>query len=85
MRGGQPLFVMVEAAAKLPAESQSFMQFLLSKTAVHMRLRGGGISVINLANLAGYIVYPGVAQIPGDSWLAEPVVTRSHSAPAMRL
>src|SRR6266446_2202391 len=33
MRGGQPLFVMVEAAAKLPAESQSFMHFLLSKAA----------------------------------------------------
>src|ERR1041385_1140765 len=31
VRGGQPLFVMVEAAAKLPAESQSFMHFLLSK------------------------------------------------------
>ena len=75
MRGGQPLFVMVEAAAKLPAESQSFMQFMLSKAAVHMRLRGGGIGVVNLANLAGYTVYPGVAQLPADSWLAEPVST----------
>src|SRR4030095_2874968 len=73
MRGGQPLFVMVEAAAKLPAESQSFMQFMLSKAAVHMRLRGGGPGVVNLATLAGYPVYPGVPQIPGASWLAEPV------------
>jgi hypothetical protein len=72
MRGGDPLFVMVEAPAKLPAESQSFMQFLLSKGAIHMRLRGGGIGVVNLANLAAYAVYPGVAQIPADSWLAEP-------------
>ena len=72
-RGGEPFFVMVEAAAKLPAESQSFMQFLLSKASVHMRLRGGGIGVVNLANLVGYAVYPGVAQIPADSWLAEPV------------
>src|SRR5436190_20207454 len=63
----------VFVAAELPAESQSFMQFMLSKAAVHMRLRGGGIGVVNLANLAGYAVYPGVAQIPGDSWLAEPV------------
>src|SRR5581483_1821687 len=31
LSGGEPLHVMVEAAAKLPAESQSFMQFLLSK------------------------------------------------------
>jgi hypothetical protein len=73
MRGGRPQFVMVEATTKLPAESQSFMQFLLSKGAIHLRLRGGGIGVVNLANLAGYTVYPGVAQIPDDAWLAEPI------------
>jgi hypothetical protein len=78
MRGGQPLFVMVEAAAKLPAESHSFMQFLLSKGAIHMRLRGGGIGVLNLANLAAYSVYPGVAQIPTDAWIAEPVFDSLH-------
>ncbi len=77
MRGGRPQFVMVEVPVKLPAESQSFMQFMLSKAAVHMRLRGGGIGVLNLANLAGYTVYPGVAQIPADSWLAEPIPTES--------
>jgi hypothetical protein len=73
MRGGHPQFVMVELLAKLPAENQSFMQFMLSKAAVHMRLVGGGLGVLNLANLAGYTVYPGVAQIPADAWLAEPV------------
>ena len=85
MRGGQPLFVMVEAATKLPAESHSFMQFLLSKSAIHMRLRGGGISVVNLANLAGYTVYPGVAQIPADAWLAEPVSNPSDALIPIRL
>ena len=79
MRGGQPLFARVKALAKLPAESQSFMQFLLSKAAVHMRLRGGGIGVVNLANLVGYTVYPGVAQITTDSWLAEPICEGVHS------
>ena len=78
MRGGRPLFVMIEVPVKLPAESQSFMQFMLSKAAVHMRLRGGGIGVLNLANLAAYSVYPGVAQIPTDAWLAEPILSTDH-------
>jgi hypothetical protein len=79
MRGGRPLFVMVEIPVKLPAESQSFMHFMLSKAAVHMRLRGGGIGVLNLANLAAYTVYPGVAQIPADAWLAEPTSSSETS------
>ena len=78
MRGGRPLFVMVEIPVKLPAESQSFMQFMLSKAAIHMRLRGGGVGVLNLANLAAYAVYPGVAQIPTDAWLAEPIRSTAH-------
>ena len=77
MRGSRPVFVMVEVPVKLPVENQSFMQFMLSKGSVHMRLRGGGIGVLNLANLAAYTVYPGVAQIPADSWLAEPIPTKS--------
>ena len=72
MKGSRPQFVMVEIPVKLPVENQSFMQFMLSKGSVHMRLRGGGIGVLNLANLVAYTVYPGVAQIPSDAWLAEP-------------
>jgi hypothetical protein len=49
------------------------MRFLLSKGAFHMRLRGGGVAVVNLANLVGYTVYPGVAEVPADTWLAEPI------------
>jgi hypothetical protein len=70
-----PLFLMSEFSVKLPADNQSFMRFLLSKTGFHMRLRGGGVGVVNLAQLAGYTVYPGVAQVPSDTWPAEPIVT----------
>jgi len=70
--GAKPLYLMIEFPVKLPAENQSFMQFMLSKSGLHMRLCGGGIGVINLAHLAGYTVYPGVAQVPADSWFAEP-------------
>jgi len=71
-----PLFLMAEFSVKLPAENQSFMRFLLSKTGFHMRLRGGGVGVVNLAQLAGYTVYPGVAQVPSDTWPAEPMMGR---------
>ena len=71
-----PLFLMAELSVKLPVENQSFMRFLLSKTGFHMRLRGGGVGVVNLAQLAGYTVFPGVAQIPSDAWLAEPIQTK---------
>lgn len=70
-RSCPPIFLMVEFSVKLPAENQSFMRFLLSKTGLHMRLRGGGVGVVNLAQLAGYTVYPGVPQVPSDSWPAE--------------
>jgi len=72
MTGGDSVFVMAEFPVKLPAENQSFMRFLLSKGAFHMRLRGGGVAVVNLANLVGYTVYPGVAEVPADTWPAEP-------------
>ncbi|MGA2243906.1 MAG: hypothetical protein ABSH48_02810 [Verrucomicrobiota bacterium] len=71
--GAKPLFLMIEFPVKLPAENQSFMQFMLSKAGLHMRLRGGGFGVVNLAHLAGYTVYPGVAQVPVDTWFAEPL------------
>jgi hypothetical protein len=76
-RQSSPLFLMAEFSVKLPVENQLFMRFMLSRTGFHMRLRGGGIGVVNLANLAGYTVYPGVAEIPGDSWIAEPITSRS--------
>jgi hypothetical protein len=78
-RSRAPLFLMTEFSVKLPAENQSFMRFLLSRTGFHMRIRGGGVGVVNLAQLAGYTVYPGVAQVPNDSWAAEPIRTTSSN------
>jgi len=71
-KGKPPIFLMTEFPVGLPVENQSFMRFLLSKTGFHMRLRSGGVAVVNLMNLTGYTVYPGVPQIPVDSWIAEP-------------
>lgn len=79
LAGSKPLFLMIEFPVKLPAENQSLMQFLLSKAGLHMRLRGGGIGVVNLAHLAGYTIYPGVAQVPVDTWFVEPLVLETQS------
>ncbi len=73
LRRTAPIYLMTEFSVKLPAENQSFMRFLLSRTGFHMRLRGGGVAVVNLAHLTGYTAYPGVVQVPADSWMAEPL------------
>src|SRR6266536_4571043 len=72
MKGGRHVYLMREALVKLPAESQSFMQRLLSKGTYGIRLRGGGYGLLNLQNLIGYTVYPGVPELPADTWMAEP-------------
>jgi hypothetical protein len=71
MRGGRRVYLMNETLVKLPADSQSYMQRFLSKTALGLRLTGGGESFLNLANLIGYSVYPGVAEVPADTWVAQ--------------
>ena len=72
MRGGRRVYLMNETLVKLPADSQSYMQRLLSKSALGVRLTGGGQSFLNLANLIYYSVYPGVAEVPADTWMAQP-------------
>ena len=72
MRGGSQVYLMNETLVKLPVDNQSYMQRLLSKGTLGVRLARGGESVINLANLISYSVYPGVAEIPADSWMAQP-------------
>jgi hypothetical protein len=76
--GARPLFLMIEFPIKLPTENNSFMQFLLSKGGFHMRLCGGGFGVVNLAHLAGYTIYPGVAQVPADAWFVEPLLSEAR-------
>ena len=35
-------------------------------------VNGSNLSYLNLQNLIGYTVYPGAAEIPADSWIAQP-------------
>ena len=72
MRGGSHVYLMNEIVVKLPAENQSFMQRLLSKGTYSIRIREGGHALLNLQNLIGYTVYPGVSELPADTWMAQP-------------
>jgi hypothetical protein len=75
MTGGSDVYLMNEAIVKLPIENHSFMQRLLSKGAYTIRLAEGGQGILNLQNLIGYTVYPGVPEIPADTWMAWPEAT----------
>jgi hypothetical protein len=70
MRGGSHIYLMNETLVKLPVDNHSFMQRLLSGGGYSIRLQGGGQGFLNLSNLLGYTVYPGVPEIPSDSWIA---------------
>src|SRR5713101_7054737 len=70
MRGGSNVYLMNETLVKLPVDNHSFMQRLLSGGCYSIRLQGGGQGFVNLSNLLGYTVYPGVPEIPSDSWIA---------------
>src|SRR5439155_18922429 len=70
MRGGSHIYLMNEALVKLPVENHSFMQRLLSGGSYSIRLQCGAQGFLNLSNLLGYTVYPGVPEIPSDSWIA---------------
>jgi hypothetical protein len=72
MRGGSRIYLMNEAVVKLPAESQSYMQRFLSKGTCGIRLAEGGQGYLNLENLIGFTVYPGVPALPVDTWMARP-------------
>src|SRR6266404_6915144 len=72
MRGGSHIYLMNETLVKLPVDNHSFMQRLLSGGGYSIRLQNGGQGFLNLSNLVGYTVYPGVPEIPSDSWLAVP-------------
>ncbi|MDB6036178.1 MAG: hypothetical protein JWM99_19 [Verrucomicrobiales bacterium] len=72
MVGGTHVYLMNETLVKLPLENHSFMQRLLSKGPYCIRHREGGIGVLNTRNLIGYTVYPGVPEVPADTWMAQP-------------
>ena len=77
MRGGSHVYLMNETLIKLPVDNHSFMHRLLSGGCYSIRLQGGGHGFLNLSNLVGYTVYPGVPEIPSDSWMAVSVALES--------
>jgi len=48
---------------------------MLSNGVYGIRLPERGQGFLNLQNLIGYRVYPGVAEVPSDTWMAQPKAT----------
>src|SRR5882757_1338368 len=67
--GAKPLYLMIEFPVKLPAENQAFMQFMLSKSGLHMRLCGGGIGVITSPTWRATPFIPGWRKFPPTAGL----------------
>jgi hypothetical protein len=76
MADGQCVLLTMEVDAESPQGLSELRDFLLSRCGLCFRMRSGGVSVLNLANLARLTFFPGTVQPPADAWnvrLLEPM------------
>ncbi len=70
MAGGERIFLAAKIKVALPAERLQRLRLLFSATAVHFRLRQGGVAILNLKNLVRATFTPGPDRAPIDAWPA---------------
>jgi hypothetical protein len=70
MTGGSRIFLAAEIAVALEAERLHRLHMLFSASAIHFRLRQGGIVFLNLKNLVRFTFHPGPDVTPIDAWPA---------------
>lgn len=70
MAGGDRIFLAAEIQVSLEAERLPRLHMLFSAPAIHFRLLQGGISILNLKNLARFTFYPGPDVTPMNAWPA---------------
>lgn len=70
MSGGTRMFLAAKIRVGLPAERLQRLHALFTATAAHVRMRQGGIAVLNLKNLVRFTLHPGPDATPSDAWPA---------------
>ncbi len=70
MKGGRHVYLMLEGANLPPADRFTRIPLLLSGVHFHARLPVGGMSIVNLANLVRFTLYPGPPEASVDAWPA---------------
>lgn len=70
MTNGKRIFLAAKIIVPVLAERLHRMHLLFSASALHFRLRQGGIAVLNLKNLVRFTFNPGPDRTPRDAWPA---------------
>ena len=68
--GGQRLFLTMETEVELQSESLKTNGFPFEGSGLCYRMRNGGVSVLNLANLTRLTFFPGPFHAPVETWRA---------------
>ena len=74
MTGGTRIFLAAKIKVGLPAERLQRLHMLFFTTAVHFRVREGGIAILNLKNVVRFTLNPGPDLTPIDAWPAHHLV-----------
>ena len=67
---GRGLFLIMETEAEVQSESRKIHGFPLEGSGLCYRMRNGGVSVLNLANLTRLTFFPGSYHAPEEAWHA---------------
>jgi len=74
---GSHIYCMMEVVVEFEVERLKRLHYLLSGPSLPVRLRCGGISILNLANLVRFTAFPGPPKPPLGTWPAHHKVSAS--------
>ncbi|HTV39829.1 MAG TPA: hypothetical protein VMF08_04595 [Candidatus Sulfotelmatobacter sp.] len=70
MADGRGVLLTMEVDSESPQGLCELRDFLLSRSSLCFRASGGGIGLLNLANLSCLTIFPGAHPLPSDAWHA---------------
>lgn len=81
MADGRSVLLTMEVDSESPQGLCELRDFLLSRSGLCFRASGGGIGLLNLANLSCLTIFPGAHPIPSDTWHARRIDEQRPAAP----